>query len=81
MRNVHSGPVSTYLSKVPEGQKMEEYDGSGEWVKLHTTGVEIHKDMKLPYWLPNNNTDEIYGAATQGIPARVRGFPRVHHSH
>lgn len=71
MNIIHSGPVSTYLSAVPAGQKFEQYDGSGEWVKIHTTGVEIRKDMKKPHWLPNNNTDANYATMTTGLPARV----------
>jgi hypothetical protein len=71
MRIVHSGPVSMYLSAVPSGQQIGQYDGSGEWVKIKTFGVEIHKDMKRPYWLPNNNTDKAYGSGTQNLPARV----------
>jgi hypothetical protein len=71
MRIVHSGPVSTYLSAVPEGKQIGQYDGSGEWVKIHTTGVEIRKDMTKPYWLPNNNTDTDYATGTSGLPTRV----------
>jgi hypothetical protein len=75
MRIVHAGPVSMYLSAVPPGQKIGQYDGSGEWVKIKTFGVEIHKDMEKPYWLANNNTDTEYGTFTQGLPARVRTLP------
>ena len=71
MRLFHTGPVSTYLSKVPEGHLIEEYDGSGEWVKIHTTGVEMLKNMTRPHWLPNNNDDVDYGTSTQSAPARV----------
>lgn len=72
MKIVHTGPVSMYLSAVPSGQQIGEYDGSGEWVKIKTFGVEIRKDMEKPYWLANNNTDEDYGTFTRGLPSRVR---------
>ncbi|KAF2820353.1 hypothetical protein CC86DRAFT_374518 [Ophiobolus disseminans] len=71
MRIVHPGPVQMYLSAVPAGQDIGHYDGSGEWVKIKTFGVEIHKDMKKPYWLPNNGTDDGYGSGTQGLPVRM----------
>ena len=79
MQIVHTGPLSTYLSAVPEGQTIGQYDGSGEWVKIHTTGVEIRKDMKKPHWLPNNNTDTAYGTFTSGLPARVSSIAHSGH--
>lgn len=72
---IHSGPVSTYLSAVPEGTEIGEYDGSGEWVKIYTAGVEIFKGRKLPHWLPNNNDDEHYATGTQNFPVRVSFSP------
>lgn len=59
----HPGPFLAHLSKVPEGQDIHTYDGSGEWVKIYRLGVErrnaTSKEIK---WLPWND---------QGIPAKV----------
>jgi len=74
MRIVHSGPISTYLSAVPEGKQIGQYDGSGEWTKIYTAGVEIRKNMTKPYWIPNNNTEDQFGPATSGIAPRVSTF-------
>ncbi|KAI1360587.1 glycoside hydrolase [Xylaria arbuscula] len=43
---------------VPEGQDIHSYDGSGEWVKIYTLGVERREpnNPKNPYlWLPHND--------------------------
>jgi hypothetical protein len=56
MTIIHDGPVVAHLSKVPSGVSVHEYDGSGDWVKIHTTGLEIRKqDAKPLFWLPHNN--------------------------
>jgi hypothetical protein len=48
-----------HLSPVPEGKEIHEYDGSGEWVKIHTIGlehrVEEHPDFPV-WWLAYNGT-------------------------
>lgn len=36
---IHSGPLVIHLSKVPDGQDIGTYDGSGEWVKIYTLGL------------------------------------------
>jgi len=77
MRIVHPGPVLMFLSAVPSGKEIGQYDGSGEWVKIKTFGVEIHKDMKKPYWLGNNNNDKDYGSGTQNLPVRVSSIHRL----
>ncbi|KAF1970636.1 hypothetical protein BU23DRAFT_205702 [Bimuria novae-zelandiae CBS 107.79] len=47
-----------FLSSVPEGTDIKTYDGSGEWVKIFTLGVEFRIDptatepMPSPFWLP-----------------------------
>jgi len=51
----HPGPVVMHLSKVPKGQDIHKYDGSGEWVKIYTLGLEIRKELYYPvFWLPEN---------------------------
>ncbi|KAF2004387.1 hypothetical protein P154DRAFT_572046 [Amniculicola lignicola CBS 123094] len=52
----HFGPVLVHLSQVPEGQSLTSYDGSGEWVKIHTTGFKI-VDGGKPWWLAYNGLD------------------------
>jgi hypothetical protein len=48
----HPGPVIASLSKVPDGQDVREYDGSGEWVKIYNLGLEIHPEFEKPVvWL------------------------------
>jgi len=45
-----------HLSKTPEGQDVRQYDGSGEWVKIYTLGLEIRPEREGPvYWLPIND--------------------------
>jgi hypothetical protein len=52
-----------HLSKAPAGQDVSTYDGSGEWVKIHTSGLRIDKTLPNPVvWAANNNG---------GDPARV----------
>lgn len=36
----HPGPMIVHLSKVPDGEDIHKYDGSGEWVKIHRMGLE-----------------------------------------
>jgi hypothetical protein len=44
-----------HLSKVPMGKDVHTYDGSGEWVKIYTLGLEIRKELSYPvFWLPEN---------------------------
>jgi hypothetical protein len=53
---IHEGPVMMHLSRVPAGQDVRAYDGSGEWVKIYTMGIEIRKELDYPvYWLPRGN--------------------------
>ncbi|KAI0513300.1 glycosyl hydrolase family 61-domain-containing protein [Xylaria bambusicola] len=57
----HPGPFIAHLSKVPEGQDIHSYDGSGEWVKIYTLGLELRDDQQHPiHWIPWND---------EGIPA------------
>lgn len=57
----HPGPYLAHLSPVPDGQTVQEYDGSGEWVKIHSKGLELKEDGSV-HWLPYNN---------QKLPERV----------
>lgn len=59
----HPGPFMAHLSKVPNGQDVHEYDGSGEWVKIYSLGLGSTGDPDHPIrWLPWNE---------QELPARV----------
>ncbi|ORY08473.1 glycosyl hydrolase family 61-domain-containing protein [Clohesyomyces aquaticus] len=35
----HPGPLLVHLSRVPSGQNITTYDGTGDWVKIHTVGL------------------------------------------
>ncbi|KAH7123543.1 glycoside hydrolase [Dendryphion nanum] len=53
----HSGPAGMYLSRVPAGEKIHTYDGSGEWVKIFTLGYELRNNTDNPiFWLPLGGT-------------------------
>ena len=42
-----------HLSRVPDGEAIEKYDGSGKWVKFYTLGLEIRKERPdAVLWLP-----------------------------
>lgn len=41
----HPGPMVVHLSKVPYGQDIRTYDGSGEWVKIHRVGLEDNSEQ------------------------------------
>jgi len=59
----HPGPAVAHLSKVPEGQDVTTYDGSGEWVKIYTLGFDIiPTDPNPVHWIVYNN---------QQLPGRV----------
>lgn len=59
----HPGPVVVHLSQVPEGEETSSYNGTGEWVKIHTLGLEIRTDHVHPVnWFAYNE---------QKVPARV----------
>ncbi|KAF1994663.1 hypothetical protein P154DRAFT_613009 [Amniculicola lignicola CBS 123094] len=53
----HPGPLIVHLSKVPNGQDIHSYDGSGEWVKIHSLGLHdvASKDQPLNWILYNQN--------------------------
>ena len=40
----HWGPLMVHLSKMPDGQDVHGYDGSGDWVKIFMLGVEVRED-------------------------------------
>ncbi|KAF1973817.1 hypothetical protein BU23DRAFT_567922 [Bimuria novae-zelandiae CBS 107.79] len=52
----HFGPRSVHLSKVPNGKDVTMYDGSGEWTKIDTVGVEVANGvMKWTLYVGTNN--------------------------
>lgn len=58
----HPGPFLAHLSKVPDGQDVTTYDGSGEWTKIYTLGLELRNAMLGIHWLSYND---------QQLPGRV----------
>lgn len=65
----HPGPVVAHISKVPDGQSAQTYDGTGEWTKIYTLGLEFRKNNGKPvHWLPRGSPDE-YIIGT--IPGRI----------
>ncbi|KAJ2998006.1 hypothetical protein NUW58_g458 [Xylaria curta] len=57
----HPGPFMAHVSKVPEGQELHSYDGSGDWVKIYSLGLDLRNDSQRPvHWIPWND---------EGIPA------------
>lgn len=66
----HQGPFIAHLSKVLEGQDVHTYDGSGDWVKIHTLGMEMTEDVINPiHWLAWNG--DRYANGTYRLPGRV----------
>ncbi|CAI6340687.1 unnamed protein product [Periconia digitata] len=52
----HWGPRTIHLSKVPEGQDVSTYDGSGEWTKIDTQGVDVvDGSMRWHMYVGDNN--------------------------
>jgi len=67
----HPGPVIAHLSKVPEGQDVTTYDGSGEWVKIYTLGLDIIPTNNNPvHWLAYNY-QKLTGRVVFNIPAQT----------
>jgi hypothetical protein len=44
---IHPGPGQVYLSKVPEGVSVGDYDGSGDWFKVAYAGPKDDKEWSL----------------------------------
>ncbi|KAH8166266.1 hypothetical protein CIB48_g1931 [Xylaria polymorpha] len=66
----HQGPFIAHLSKVLEGQDVHTYDGSGDWVKIHTLGMEMTEDVINPiHWLAWNG--DRYANGTYRLPGRT----------
>ena len=64
----HPGPTQYYLAKVPEGQSVTQWDGSGAvWARFHTEmpSVDANKQLTFPgqsmYSFPNPLPDEPCG--------------------
>jgi hypothetical protein len=62
MTIIHPGPFLAHLSKVPDGESILTYDGSGEWTKIYTLGLDVNDDGSL-HWLASNYEE---------TPGRVR---------
>ncbi|KAF1960545.1 hypothetical protein CC80DRAFT_543959 [Byssothecium circinans] len=55
---LHPGPVVAHLSKIPKGQNIHNYDGSGPWLKIYTLGLKHDANStRKVNWLPWNNED------------------------
>jgi len=52
----HPGPLLVHLSAPPAGTNLTAYDGSGEWTKIHTLGLEVNNNSTDPpvNWLAYN---------------------------
>ncbi|KAK3319417.1 glycoside hydrolase [Apodospora peruviana] len=46
----HPGPLIVHLSKVPDGQDIHTYDGSGNWIKIHSRGLGSLADERPLKW-------------------------------
>lgn len=72
----HSGPFLAHLSKVPEGQDVSTYDGSGDWIKIHTLGLERWESETEPFhWLAWNQPLQWNGNNQNVLPGRVSRAP------
>jgi hypothetical protein len=69
MTIIHPGPFLAHLSKVPEGESILTYDGSGEWTKIYTLGVDVNDDGSL-HWLASNY-EETPGRMVFKIPQQT----------
>ncbi|KAL2788520.1 glycosyl hydrolase family 61-domain-containing protein [Aspergillus keveii] len=47
----HPGPGLVYMSKAPEGSAANQYEGDGDWFKIHEEGIcDTEKDIKTDAW-------------------------------
>lgn len=67
----HPGPIVAHLSKTPEGVDVHDYDGSGEWTKIYSLGLEVKEDSSVR-WRAYNY---------RGLPERVPPFLPTHSQH
>jgi hypothetical protein len=75
----HPGPFLGHLSKVPDGQDIHTYDGSGDWVKIFTLGLGKTGDPDTPYvFLAWNGPFYQKGEYEYRLPGRVCGDSVVH---
>ncbi|KAI0134080.1 glycosyl hydrolase family 61-domain-containing protein [Xylariales sp. AK1849] len=66
----HPGPFVAHLSQVPNGQDVRTYDGSGEWVKIFTLGLEMRDTDPPVHWLAYNN-QQLPGRFLFKIPSQT----------
>ncbi|KAF2198830.1 hypothetical protein GQ43DRAFT_492713 [Delitschia confertaspora ATCC 74209] len=65
----HGGPVQAYLSRVPNGTDIREYDGSGRWFKISSIG--LNPKSNLVDWLGSSLTHKESTNPTITIPAKT----------
>jgi hypothetical protein len=44
----HPGPVVVHISRVPDGQTVQTYDGTGEWIKMY-----VFWSYRSSWWSPD----------------------------
>ncbi|KAJ0378227.1 hypothetical protein COL922a_014076 [Colletotrichum nupharicola] len=64
----HPGPGLVYMSRVPEGGAANQYEGDGDWFKLHEEGIcDTGKDIKTDAWCTWDK-DRIEFTVPAGLP-------------
>ncbi|KAI3325406.1 glycoside hydrolase [Xylariaceae sp. AK1471] len=67
----HPGPFLAHLSKVPDGQDVHAYDGSGDWVKIYTLGLEMMNNTETPvHWLAWDDPSFENDTSVYRLPSR-----------
>lgn len=65
----HIGPGQVYLAKKPDGVKLNEWDGDGDWFKIDYSGPVTDESWKL---LGANQYDCMYGTSRNRTIAHRR---------
>jgi hypothetical protein len=64
----HPGPGLVYMSRVPEGGAANQYEGDGDWFKIHEEGIcDTGKDIKTDAWCTWDK-DRIEFTVPAGLP-------------
>ncbi|KAJ0423593.1 glycosyl hydrolase family 61-domain-containing protein [Aspergillus carlsbadensis] len=64
----HPGPGLVYMSRVPEGSAASEYEGDGDWFKVHEEGIcDTGKDITTDAWCTWDK-DRIEFTVPAGLP-------------
>ncbi|KAL2800561.1 glycosyl hydrolase family 61-domain-containing protein [Aspergillus keveii] len=45
----HPGPLLVYLSRAPDGSDVRDYDGSGDWFKIHEVGPKSFRSEGIQW--------------------------------